>query len=65
MWIVVGIATIAASVGVLVGLAVEWGAIAGALRGGQQFDLVLVIEAAVVLMIVALLFGATRRPSAR
>jgi hypothetical protein len=56
--------TLAASIGLVVGLTAEWGVISGILRSGQAFDLLLVIEAAVVLVIVALLFGSTKQSGA-
>jgi hypothetical protein len=60
MWIVMGICAVAGSIGVLVGLTAEWGVLTGAMRSGGSFDLVLVIEAALVAAIVVLLVGSTR-----
>ena len=64
LWIVLGVCVVAASVGLLVGLVAEWSVIAGAVKGGS-FDMVLVIEAAIVAAIVFLLVGATRRAKDR
>ena len=63
--IVVGICTIAAAVGLVVGFTAELGVISGALRSGDTFDLVLIVEAAIVLAIVAVLFGSTKQRRAR
>src|SRR2546430_8525041 len=60
--IVVGICTIAAAVGLVVGFTAELGVISGALRSGDTFDLVLIVEAAIVLAIVAVLFRSTKHP---
>jgi len=62
IWIVAGLCTVAAAMGLLVGLLAEWGLIAGALSSGQRLDLVLVIEGALVALVVVMLIGATRRP---
>ena len=60
-----GICTVAAAVGLFTGLVAEWSVITGALRSGDSFDLVLVIEMALVALVVALLVGATRQPRVR
>ena len=65
VWIVVGLCTVAAAMGLLVGLLAEWGLIAGALSSGQRLDLVLIIESALVALVIVMLIGATRRPRAR
>ncbi len=57
IWIVLGVCTVATSVGLVVGLTAEWGIVSGAMRDGNSFDLVLVIEAALVAAIIALLAG--------
>lgn len=65
LWIVGGIFTVAAAVGLLVGMTAEWGVITGAMGSGQSFDLVLVIEAVLVLLVVVLLMGTMRQPRPR
>ena len=63
LWIVLGICTVAGSIGLLVGLTAEWGVISGAMRSGSSYDTVLVLEVAIVAAIVALLIGTTRQSS--
>lgn len=65
LWIVGGVCTIAGAVGLLVGVTAEWGVITGAMGSGQSFDLVLVIEAVLVLLVVVLLMGSMRQPRPR
>lgn len=65
LWIVGGICTLATAIGLFVGVTAEWSIITGALDSGQAFDLVLVIEAALVLLVVVVLIGATRAPRVR
>ena len=61
MWIVAGMGTIAAAIGVLVGIVAEWGAISGALADGWSFDRWLAIEVAIVAVMVLVLIAATRK----
>ena len=63
--IVIGVFVVAATVGLVVGLAVEIGIISGVLLNGHTFDLVLVIEAAAVLVFAALLAGTSGQSSTR
>jgi hypothetical protein len=62
MWIVAGVSTLAAAVGLLVGLVAEWGLIGGAVASGRSFDLWLVIEVALVAAVAVLLIAAIRQP---
>ena len=62
MWIVAGICTLAAALGLLVGLVAEWGVISGAVASGRSFDLWLVIECALVAGVAVLLLAAIRKP---
>jgi hypothetical protein len=65
LWIVFGVCMIAGSIGLLVGLSAEVGVISGAMRSGNSFDMVLVIEMAVVAAVVALLYGSIRQARRR
>jgi hypothetical protein len=55
----------ATAIGLLVALTVEWGVISGAVKSGQFLELVLVGEAAVVLVVAALVSGTRRRRRSR
>jgi len=48
LWIVVGVGTVATALALLVEIAVEWGAISGALQSGWSLDRWLAIEVALV-----------------
>jgi hypothetical protein len=61
MWIVAGIGTLAAAIGLLVGIVAEWGAISGALANGWSFDRWLAIEVGIVAVMVLVLIAATRK----
>ena len=65
LWIVAGIGTIATCIALLVGLIAEFGVVSGSLGSGHSFDMVLVIEVALVAAIVFILFGATRQARRR
>jgi hypothetical protein len=60
LWIVAGIGAIATAIAALVGIAVEWGALSGALRSGWSLDRWLAIEVAFV-GVVALFIVMRRR----
>ena len=65
MWIVVGVGTVATAFALLVGIAVEWGAISGALHNGWSLDRWLAIEVAfvgLVALFIAMRRRALRRP---
>ena len=61
LWIVAGIGTLAGAIGLVVGIAAEWGAITGALADGWSFDRWLAIEVAFVAVLVLVLIAATRK----
>jgi hypothetical protein len=61
LWIVAGIGTIATCIALLVGLITELGVVSGGIASGRSFDMVLVIEIALVAAIVLILIGATRQ----
>jgi len=63
LWIVAGVGTVATAVALLVAIAVEWGAISGALRSGWSLDWWLAIEVAFVGLVA--LFIALRRRALR
>jgi hypothetical protein len=63
LWIVAGVGTIATAVALLVGIAVEWGAVSGALGSGWSLDRWLAIEVAFVALVA--LFIAMRRRALR
>lgn len=61
--LVLAVGAIAGFIGIVMGVAAEWGAIAGTLHlggvGGVSFVLVVLVEAIIVLVIVALLAATT------
>jgi hypothetical protein len=63
--IVAGVGAIATTIALLVGFTAELGVISGGIASGRSFDMVLVIEVALVAASVAILFGATRRARRR
>ena len=63
LWIVAGVGTVATTLALLVGIAVEWGAVSGALHSGWSLDRWLAIEVAIVGLIA--LFIAMRRRALR
>jgi hypothetical protein len=59
--LVIGLFGVASVVGVVMGVAAEWGVVAGALQlGGPFFFLVVVVEAVVLLLLTALLIRSSR-----
>jgi hypothetical protein len=63
LWIVAGVGAVATTVALLVWIAVEWGAISGALSSGWSLDRWLAIEVAFVGLVA--LFIAMRRRALR
>jgi hypothetical protein len=65
LWMVAGVGTVATALALLVGIAVEWGAVNGALHSGWSLDRWLAIEAAfvgIVALFIAMRRRALRRP---